>query len=468
MVTLDITESGIRILETEGDRIVSWASHSLNPGMFEDGMIADPDALGNTIKGLISSSGIKSKRITASISGLYSISRIIIVSAPPEIPVTEHQVLEAVAEALPLSDEEIYLSWHPIAVGEGGHQVLVHAIPRDMADYQMQALKHSGLSTRVLDLRTMALGRAVNREDALIFNIESESFDVVMVVDGLAEVMRTTAWQSEGLSTDEKAEYLVSSLNLTIDFYNTTRPGFPFSTSTPLLITGLMSGDLDLVEKIRAELEYPPAEISPPFDYPEHFSASQYAVNIGLALLGTDLQNPEVSGYLTPDMNLLPKAYLPWKPSPRQIYLSLAFFAAVAVLFPFYATLTEAMDETETLETQYKSVDSLLDLRKTELATLTPLQRTISEYETIVGYGGGLVEDIQTIEKIAGELGVTIDQINHLGVIITFNCQTNDYQVFRQFKTALEQSGRFLTPITPPEGYPYVKGGIIKLEPTQS
>ena len=87
--------------------------------MFEDGIISDPEGLGATIKELMSSSDIKGTRVTASVNGLYSLSRIVLVPTPPEATVTEQNVLDAVEEILPLSDEDIYLSWHSIGIGEG-------------------------------------------------------------------------------------------------------------------------------------------------------------------------------------------------------------------------------------------------------------------------------------------------------------------------------------------------------------
>ncbi len=466
MVTLEIDTTGIRILETNGNQVIKWASHALEPDMFQDGIIANPQALGVIIKELMSSSDIKTNRVTASVSGLYSLSRIIIVHTPPDAVVTEQSVIEAVEEILPLSEEDMYLSWHSIGIGEGGHQVLAHAVPREMIDAEMQTLRIAGVNTRVLNLKTMALARAVNREEALILNVDSDSFDIVMVIDGMAEVMRTTAWQQDNLTKEEKVEYLVSALELTVSFYDSTRPGFPFDRNNPLFITGQMSGDSDLIEDLKASVEYPVEQLEPPLEYPEHLPVSQYAVNIGLALYGAPAQgDPDEVGYLTPDINLLPRAYRPWRPTTRQTYVSFAFIAALALLFPLYQLSADAMDNTGVLETKYNSVNSLLDMRRNELAKRTPLEQVIKEHTQIVNMGGGFVEDLETIKTLADELNVQIPSINHSGDKITFNCQADSNQLFVQFKTALEESGRFRTPITPPERYPFITSGSITLQP---
>ncbi len=466
MVTLEIDSTGIRLLETNGNQITKWASHSLEPGMFEDGIITNPRALGTIIRELMSSSDIKSNKVTVSVSGLYSLSRITIIPTPPEAAVTEQSVLEVVEEILPLSEEDMYISWHSIGVGEGGHQVLVHAVPREMIDSQMETLRIAGLNTRVLNLKTMALARAVNREEALILNIEPDSFDIVIIADGMAEVLRTTAWQQENLAKEEKVEQLVSALELTIDYYDSTRPGFPFSRNNPLFITGQMSGNSDLIEDIKASVEYPVEEFEPALEYPEHLPVSQYAVNIGLALQSmTASGDTDGNLYLTPSINLLPKSYRPWRPTNKQTYLGIAFVAALVLLIPLYQVISDTMNETGTLERKFDGINSLLNMRKEELAKRVPLQQMISEHTTIVDMGGGFVEDLETLWNLAKELDVSIPAIEHDGISIRFNCETPSYLVFRQFITALEESGRFRTPVTPPEGYPYIASGAVTLNP---
>jgi hypothetical protein len=63
---------------------------------------------------------------------------------------------------------------------------------------------------------------------------------------------------------------------------------------------------------------------------------------------------------------------------------------------------------------------------------------------------------------------VTITTLIHSVDEVSISCQTGSYTVFRNFVQAMEQSGRFTTPVTPPEGYPYIKGGVIKLTPAET
>lgn len=466
MITLEISSTDIKLMETEGKRVIRWASRSLEPGLFEDEVVSDPQALGAAVNQLMASSGIKGKNVTASVVGLYSLSRIVMVLNPPTGPITRRTVLEAAREVMPLSEDELYLSWQTVATVENGQQVLVVGVPRDVIDSQVQALRMRGVNPRILDLKTMALMRAVNREQALILNIEPTSFDTVMVVDGVAEVMHTSAWQPGDLSVSGRAEHLAVALDLTVGFYNSHHPGLPLDPTTPLFVTGSVSGDLALVEELQARVAYPFEPLAPPLEYPEHLPVSQYAVNIGLALKGTaSSESLEQGAYSLPDINLLPQAYQPWKPSARQMYAFLAIVAAIALLFPFYQVTSGTMDKTANLEVKLTAVNSLLTLRQEELRKREPLQKAVNEYDSIVDMGGGFIEDLEVIRSQAERLGIEIKSIKHTGNGITVSCQADSYITFRNYVAALEESGRFLTPVTPPEGYPYIKGGTIKLKP---
>ena len=468
IVTLEIDTTALRLMEVRGGRVVKWASLILDPTIVEGGVISDPSALSTAVKQVMTSSGITGQDVIASVSGLYSVNRIVTVPSLPRGAATQEAALEAAKEAMPLDTDKLYLSWQTIAVGEDAQQVLVLGVPRDMIDSEVQALRAAGINPRLLDFKAIALARAVNKEQALILNIEPSSFDIIIVVNGIPMVMRTIAWQQDDLTVEDKAEHLAVSLELTVGFYNSHHPGTPLNPAAPFLITGQMSGDLALMEKLQAKVGYPIEPLAPRLECPAHLPVSQYAVNIGLALKGTaPSKSLEQDGYLPPDINLLPETYRPWKPSARQMYFACFIIAAIALLFPLYQVASGAMDKTANLESRYAILNSELQRRQLEIKNREPLQQAIGGYNTIVNMGGGFTEDLRVIKSEADRLGVQVESIAHEDKGITIVCQTEpeSYIVFREYITALEESGRFSTPVPPPEGYPYITGGTIKLEP---
>ncbi|MBA7658166.1 hypothetical protein ES703_66114 [subsurface metagenome] len=328
-------------------------------------------------------------------------------------------------------------------------------------------MRAAGINPRTLDLKTIALARAVNKEQALILNIEPSSFDIIIVVNGIPEVMRTIAWQQDSLTGEDRVERLAMNLELTVGFYNSHHSDTPLDPATPFLITGQVSGDLDLMEKLQARVGYPVESLSPRLECPEHMPVSQYAVNIGLALKGTvPAKSLEQDGYLPPDINLLPETYKAWKPSARQLYFACAVIAAIALLFPLYQLTSGAMDKTADLERRYNILSDELQLKQLEIKNREPLHQAIGEYNTIVNMGGGFTEDLTVIKSEADRLGVQVESVVHEGESITMTCQTEpeSHIVFRDYITALRESGRFST-VTPPQWqFPDVTGGPIKLE----
>jgi hypothetical protein len=100
-----------------------------------------------------------------------------------------------------------------------------------------------------------------------------------------------------------------------------------------------------------------------------------------------------------------------------------------------------------------------------EIQSREPLQKAISEYDSLVKRKGSFSEDVNTILSEAERIGIEVSSVSHTGKEVSIVCQAEDYIGFRLYMNALADSGRFATPIPPPEGYPYTKGGNIKIKP---
>ena len=467
MVTLEISSDEIRVIEVDRGRVVSWARQILEPGIMDAESVLDPQGLGIAIRRLLSSSGIRTNEVICSVSGLYSLSRIVLVSVPPGGTVSYQAVLDAAYDVMPIAEEEVYLSWQSIGSIEGGQQVLIISVPRDIINGNMQALKVAGIKSRVLDLKAMAVMRAVNNPKALIINVETTSFDIILVNDGILEIMRTNAWNSAELSTEEKAEQLALSLELTTGFYNSRHSELPLAPDTPLYVAGQMTEDFNLIDILEDRVSCNISTFFPPLECPPNLPVAQYAVCIGLALKGTQsvIENLEEGIHTFPDINLLPAEYKPWRPSGRQIYATFAIVAVIALLMPMYNMTMNAMSKTAKLEAELTSFNNLLDMRRLELSKREPLQNTIDSYYSILSADDTVTDDITLIRDEAKRLGVSISGLQHSINKISVSCTADSYILFRKYVKALEDSGRFSTPVVPPEGYPYIKSGHILITP---
>ncbi len=467
LVTLEIDNSGIRLLEIRGQEVVKWAVRPLSPGLFENEVVTNPRALGIAIRQLLKSNGIKVRNINASLSGLYSLSRIVSLPASPSREaVTQEAVLEKVKEVLPFSEEEIYLSWQPIVNTGEENRVLVIGTPRNLVDGQVKAVRAAGSRIRVLELKAMALVRAVDRKQALILNIEPSTFDSILIADGVVQSMHTASWQPDGMSENDMAEQLTVVLELTIGASNSSRPGILFDPATPLYITGSMSDDQQLAAAIMSRVVYPAGKIVPWLECPPHFPVSQYAVNIGLASRRPNAaKKPAVSEMVPLTMNLLPQIYRPWKPTSRQIYVFLSVTAIIALLFPTYNLISNVNAKTINLKTTYDRGKAQMERRQSELAKREPLQKFLGTYQSIVDMDGDFMEDLSVITDNAAKFGVEVTGINYGGGSIVVSAAADNSTAFRDYILALRVAGRFSTVTGPSELFPPPTEGQIRLVP---
>ena len=122
------------------------------------------------------------------------------------------------------------------------------------------------------------------------------------------------------------------------------------------------------------------------------------------------------------------------------------------------------MAKTAELETKNTILNNQLERMKLEIKKREPLQKAIAEYQTIVDKGDKFTEDLEVINSEAKKLGVQVESITHEGESINVDCKADSHVTFREYLTALEESGRFTTPVPPSEGYPFTKSGNIKLK----
>lgn len=465
VVTLDISDDSIRLLEIRGGVIYQWASASLEAD--EGEAVSGQSVLGTKTKQLMASTGIKAKKVMVSFSGLYSINRVIPLSSLPEGPLTQQVVQEIVRDVMLLPLGELYFSWQRILAGDGREYIHLFGIPRDVLEKIVQELKSVGIIPRILEPRGIALTRLINRKQALILNVEPTSIDIVLVANDIPEIIRTVSWRQGELNPEAQVELLARNLETTVDFYNSNHTDATLGSDTPLFITGQVSGEQTLLDKLQNRLGYKIEPLAPLLEYPEHMPISQYAGNIGLVSKGSMLAQGAGRRYSPLAVNIMPQIHPVWRPSATQLY-SLAFIViALALLMPAMQVTQKAMSETANLQTKRDILNEALLQKKKEIEKRVPLQRAVEEYQIITTMNTHLTEDIEVINDQAEKVGISLESVNHNGTELSVKIASDNFTVFRDYIAALEESGNFATPVPPPEGYPYITSGTVKLTSTK-
>jgi len=284
-VTVSVEERSLRLLTVKGGRVQKWGHVPLEPGLVENGLIRDPGQVGLALGALFEEQEASRREVITSLTviGLGSTSTIL------DLPKMKPSQLEGAIgreakRAMAVPVEELYLS-HQV-IGERGdmQQVYVLGAPRDLVDAHVSAFQMAGIRLKAMDLKPFALVRAVNQRNAVIADLENESFHVIVVRDAIPNVMRGAVLHNEGLDLQQKARRLVEEVIRTIDFYNHSHPDRPLEPSVPVFLTGELIAVPSVNKTIQAEMVYTVEMPRPPIAYTEALPLSQFMVNIGLAL----------------------------------------------------------------------------------------------------------------------------------------------------------------------------------------
>jgi len=282
-VTLDFEGRDIRLLVATKRKVLRWASVTLPAELMDQGLIQAPERVGQGLARMLATQKASGRRVISSTTGFRSVSRML------TMPVVKPSLLDEAVERkirqeMPLSADETYTSWQMIGRENGTMRVFALVMPRLMIDRQMEALQAARLKLRAMDLRPLALVRAVHRDEAIIADLEEHSFGVVIVSRGIPEIIRSVAQPDEAGEPKEKFDRLVLELTRTVQFFNDSHREQPIQADTPIFVSGSQFESAEM-RKVLAERAARPVELpQPPLRLPAEFPVASYSACLGLAL----------------------------------------------------------------------------------------------------------------------------------------------------------------------------------------
>ena len=301
ITTLHIENTDVRLLVVNNKRVLEWSTISLEPDLVKEGLIIDPPAVSKVIKQLMADKGITEKDIITSLSGFQSVQRL------PDLPKLSSQLMEdaltrEAKRTMPVSLDQLYLSWQTVRDGDQTQQIFLLGTPRNLMDAAVVCLRQAGIVPRTMELKPLALARMVNRPEALIIDLEEENADIIVISGEMPTIMRTLSLRLDH-SLGRRLQYLIEEFERTLQFYASSHPEEPLSRTTPLFLTGGLAGDIEVLQVITAGVDYKIEPLSSPLECPPDFPIAQYAAAIGMAL-----KNTALSGDTNiPNVNILPE-----------------------------------------------------------------------------------------------------------------------------------------------------------------
>lgn len=284
-VSLDFDGRVVRMLVTKRNKILQWDSASLAPEMMDEGLIQDPKSVGEGLAQFLEKRKVSKRRVVTSVSGNRSVSRVLTL---PKIK--DNQLEEAVQrkakQEMPLPMDETYLSWQVLKSENEHLEVYALAVPKPIIDQQLETLKFAGIKPRLMEFKSLALVRMINRADAIIVNLEHQSLGVIIVLSGIPEIIRSVPLSMEEGESANRIERLALELNRTTQFYDDGHRERPLPPNLPLYATGALFENGLMLEQFARATPFPVSLPEPPYQLPVDFPLARFSVNLGLAMKG--------------------------------------------------------------------------------------------------------------------------------------------------------------------------------------
>lgn len=281
ILTLSIEGLTVRMLSFRGKAVETLVSLPFNPKFIKGGVVADSEGLGRVIGSVVKEKGLGG-RVAVAFSALGTMSRVLTLPRGAASDL-ETVVNREARRVMGLSPETHNVHWQLLS-GKGQPRVFVLAVPREPLLALMEAVKLAGLTPQVVDLKPLALARAVNQKNAIIAHAEINSHELSIVVDGFPSLMRGISLGDELMAPDMALARILDELSRTISYYNETHRETPLSNNVPVFLTGDLASDQSLSANLATVTGRTVGTLEPPLRLPQGFPVATFMTNIGLGL----------------------------------------------------------------------------------------------------------------------------------------------------------------------------------------
>ncbi len=218
-VGLDIGTQTIKMVEVSGAgsglRVTALAIENTPPGTVQQGVIADPKALGAAIKQMRTKNGIKATKCVSSVAGAAGMV-VRVIEVPKMTPSELAETMKwEVERHIPFAASDVEMSFQKIDNPESDNdpnnpnmEVLLAVAQRDMIAQHIATVTAAGLVPLVIDVEPLAVGRALidlskeglQSKNVVIVNMGASQTDVGVFKGGALRYPRTIPLGGDNLT----------------------------------------------------------------------------------------------------------------------------------------------------------------------------------------------------------------------------------------------------------------------------
>ncbi|MFA5308085.1 MAG: PilN domain-containing protein [Dehalococcoidales bacterium] len=447
-----INDTSIRLMVTRGRRITKLADMPLDIGLADIDTPEKENQLAEKISFLLKSNKVNEKKIILGISGLHCLTRPVILPELPR-PMVKEAITREARRVLPVPLEQLYISWQIVSTTQGKIQAFLVAMPRQIADMVMRVFAQAGCKPYLMDIKPLALARLAKESTALIVDVQSKEFDIIIMQQGMPQPIRTVSFPQESLPTQEKLDMVKEDVKRTVQFFNSNNNENQIQPGTTMYVSGEMADETDIYESLAHDLGFTPVLLTSPLKCIKQLDPSRYLVNAGLALK----EIYKEGGVLLPNFNTLPEPYLPKQVPMSRLMAIPATGIAIGIIILLTVMVQNAAADINTAQSQLQNTQFILEKKqsdkKTILQAITDTQAQLTDAEQAYQvYSSALKSLNKTGELMNTDIGATVDNmvpdlyleaVNHNGGELSINGKASTEQEVLEFVRNLEDTGRF-------------------------
>lgn len=279
-VALTVDGSEVRVLQHFGSRVVGWASFQVDPTQLSGGDVLDAGGLGETLGDLFDRAGLSRRHVVGGVTARHARFALLDVPRVDGQANLEAVVAEEASRQLGYVPGESYLFWELAARQRRGRTVFAVVIPQEPLLLLLEALEAARIRPDSLDLKPLALARAVNQRDAIVASLEPDGLDVVVIAEDLPIIIRSASIPPR-MTEQAAREYLVGEVARALA---TSRGRLaPLDGEAMIYLAGSRA-DEQLAELLRLQTGHAIGKLAPPAHCPLDFPVAEQLANVGLAL----------------------------------------------------------------------------------------------------------------------------------------------------------------------------------------
>jgi type IV pilus assembly protein PilM len=451
-VTLYLDETSVRVMTTRGKRIARIADMAIEEGLSKIDTPEKENALADKIRRLLKFNKIGDRKIVLGLSGLHCLTRPVVLPELPKAMIGEAVAREA-KRLLPMPLDQLYLTWQVLSVSGGKTSVYLTAFPRLIADTAIRIINKAGCKPYLMDIKPLALARLARETNVIILDVQAKEFDIVILVNGIPQPVRTIAFPQEAITLQHKFDIVREDLKRTLDFVKSKGDQNQIEPGATILVSGELVDHPELYEPLGQELGFKTKKLISPLKYLKYLEPSQYLVNSGLALKVLVKE----AGPSLPNFNILPMPYQPRHISTNKMMAVPAAIGAAAILVLLAFSIRDASAEIEQVRSQLDNTAFMLEKKQAQKKEATDkvavlkqeVQAAVNEYDIytaalkgITATGERLNIDITTVLYNIPS-GVTMGGVSFSSDVIGLSGGAESEEKVFEFVRTLTATGRF-------------------------